>query len=102
MFLIMLRNLEEKTVCLRLAGYRAQRHFDNDICTLGPGTVGPLSVLTMAGKNMFAVPDMQQGPQMAVTAENNIPPASAITAVGAPFRYEFLSPQMGGSLASAT
>jgi hypothetical protein len=102
MLLVMLGDLEKKIVCFRLTGNRAQRYLNHHILPFGSGTVCPLPVIPMARKDMLAVPDMQQSPELTVSAQDDVPASAAVTSVRPSFGYEFFPPKVGRSFASPT
>ena len=76
--------------CFGVSGYGAQRDVDNDVGSVFPRTTGSAAGLSVFGKDVALVLQVNQGPILLVPAKNDAASVSSVTAVGTSEFDEFL------------
>jgi hypothetical protein len=87
-------HLYKEVSCFGVAGNGSQRHFDGDILAVFACLVRFRPIMTMTGKNVLPVSEVQQGPQVAIATQDDMTSASSVTSVRSAFGDEFLPAQM--------
>jgi hypothetical protein len=81
---IVLRDFKLDFTGFRVFGYGAQWHVQNDVVSIRTALIGPTPVDTWRGNHVFAVFQGKECPYVAVSTQNDVPSAAAVSAVGAP------------------
>ncbi len=76
-------------------GYRAEGHVEHDILAVGAVAVVAAPVAAVPGQDVLAVFERQQGPDIAVASQNDVPAPPPVAAVGAAFGVAGIAMQMG-------
>ena len=76
--------------CVCIAGDRAEGHLDNDVLAVCTRAAVLASVSAVSGKDVAFVFEVDECPVIAVASEDDVSPASAVSAVGASFDGAFV------------
>jgi hypothetical protein len=88
--------------CLSVVDDGAARDLDNLILSVLAEALVLASRLTVTGKGMTVVAQVEQRPVVAVTAQNDMASSSAIAPVGTSVRTILLTPHVGRSSTTLT
>jgi hypothetical protein len=80
-----------------VAGDGAEGHFDDDVLAVGAGAAVFAAVAAVAGEDVALVFEVDEGPVVAVAADDDVAAASAVAAVGAAFHGAFVAVEVGGA-----
>ena len=95
----------EKLAVVGVVDSRTARHFDNAVFAVLTRTATFAAGLSVGSKDVTLIFEVQEGPKIAVTAQDDMASATAVTAVGAAFGDVFRSVEMsraGAALPRAT
>jgi hypothetical protein len=80
-----------------IPGDRTERYIQDNILAPGAGLVGALTGTALVRDNVLAIFEVEQGPDIAVTPQDNGTPIAAIAAVRSTIGIAFLVEKMHGA-----
>src|SRR5688572_1840171 len=86
----------------RIAGYRSQRHVEDDVFAVGAGSQGVTSRFARLGNDVFPVFQVQEGPQLAVAAHDDMSSTAAVSAVGSALGRHLVAVKMHRACAAGS
>ena len=92
-------NFKQLFTRFRVTGHRTERHFHNDIFTVGSVAACTHTAFARTRINVLAVLEMQQSPQLGIALEDDVPAATTVAPVGPAFLHEFFAAKRHGSAA---
>ena len=98
-FLSVFRHFGHHFARLGILGHCPQRHVQDNILSVASVHLGPAAVFTVLGHLVALVFKVNQGPVLAVAAQDHVAAPSAVSAVGAAELDEFLAAEVARSRA---
>ena len=86
-----------------IPGDRAQGHFNDDVLSEPAGAIVATAILSILRKDIFIITQVQQGPEIFISPQNNMTASAAVTSIRSRERIELGTHKMfAASTAVAT